>query len=109
MKRYVREIRECYEQGQELKSTVTKKVLQTAMDVCQRRTRDLNELIDDPSSSEQPTVSEQEWRTLARDELNEQSLAQKKHMEWCQRNDVAVPEPKKKKKKKKAKKKLVQE
>jgi len=49
VKRFVRELREsaAVEEG-EIKTTVKEKVLKIAMKVCERRLKDLNELIDDP-------------------------------------------------------------
>lgn len=48
LKRYVRELRQAFDQGGSLVSSVPKKVLQTAIDVTARRVRDLDEMIDDP-------------------------------------------------------------
>jgi hypothetical protein len=43
------------------------------MTVCERRLKDLNEMIDDPKAFEM-LVSPQEWLILGADELNEKKL-----------------------------------
>lgn len=59
LKTYIREVRECYEaleaDGNEQNATISapsisKKVLATSIAVCTKRTRDLNDLIDDPNA-----------------------------------------------------------
>lgn len=64
LKRYIRELREsaAVEDG-EIKTGVKDKVIKVAMKVCERRLKDLNELIDDPSGFEL-LVSPDEWRIL---------------------------------------------
>jgi len=52
-----------------------------AIKVCERRLKDLDELIDDPKAF-QDLVSPEEWRILGADELNEKKLANKKHEKW---------------------------
>lgn len=98
LKTYLREVREAYENGQSLTSTtVDKKLLQTAVDVSFRRVRDLDDLIDDPTAFG-ALVSDAEWKILAADELTEESLAAKKHVDWMKKNDTKMAVKKKKKK-----------
>ena len=82
MKTYVREMRQCHEQLVELgtdesseivSESVDEKVLKVASSVCEKRTRDLNALIDDPEGFEQ-LVSEEEWFILGANELNHDDL-----------------------------------
>jgi len=49
-------------------------------------------------------VTDEEWKILGADELNIETLAQKKHEEWMNKNDV-LHNGKKKEEKKKEKKK----
>jgi tubulin monoglycylase TTLL3/8 len=79
--------------------TVDKKLLQTACDVSFRRVRDLDDLIDDPTAFG-ALVSDAEWKILAADELTEESLAAKKHVDWMNKNDTKMAIKKKKKKRK---------
>jgi len=74
LKIYAREIREAFESGGALTSTVNKEVLRVALEVSQRRVRDLDDLIDDPTAFGQ-IVSDAEWKILGADELTEESLA----------------------------------
>lgn len=53
---------------------MSKEVLQVALDVCKKRVRDLDELIDDPDAFNQ-LVSDAEWKILGADEMNEETLA----------------------------------
>lgn len=75
VKRFVRELRESAnsEEG-EIKTTVKDKVLKTSIKICQRRLKDLNEMIDDPTAFEY-MVTPEEWRIIGADELNEKKLA----------------------------------
>lgn len=99
LKIFLREIRECFEQGKKLESkTVGKELLQVALDVSLRRVRDLDDLIDDPSAFE-ALVSDAEWKLLGADELTLESLAAKKHMAWFNKNQKANVSKKKKKRK----------
>jgi hypothetical protein len=51
LKIYIREIRDCFENDKPLVSaSVGKDLLKVAMDVSQRRVRDLDDLIDDPTA-----------------------------------------------------------
>ena len=74
IKKYIAQLREsaASEEG-EIKTTVKDKVIKLAMKVCERRLKDLNELIDDPTGFEM-LVSPEEWRILGADELNEKKL-----------------------------------
>jgi len=53
--------------------SVSKIVLKVSQNVCEKRNRDLDELIDDPRGFE-PLVSDAEWDVLAADELDFDSL-----------------------------------
>jgi hypothetical protein len=87
--------------------------------VCEKRLRDLDDLIDDPSAFTE-LVTDEEWRVLGADELTMETLAQKKHEDWMNKNEVmqaekrkqekiAAEKERKKKKKKKAVKKAEEE
>jgi hypothetical protein len=52
-------------------------------------------------------VSEAEWKILSKDELTEESLAQKKHQDWMKKNDAMIIAKKKKKSRVKKAKKIV--
>lgn len=70
LKKYVREMREGYQasQTEELKSkTCTDKIYKVALKVCKQRTRDLDDLIDDPNGFES-LVTDAEWEILSTDE-----------------------------------------
>lgn len=91
-------------------------VLKVAIRVCEKRLRELDDLIDDPSAF-QELVTDEEWRILGADELNMETLAQKKHEDWLAKNEVMQAEKRKQekakeekeRKKKKKKKKVVEE
>lgn len=68
--------------------------------MCSNRTRDLDELIDDPNGFE-ALVNDNDWKILGADELSEEALAQKKHTDWMKKIAKASQEEKKPKKKKK--------
>lgn len=53
--------------------TVTNKIYKVAMKVCKQRTRDLDDLIDDPNGFE-ALVSDKDWAILSQDEHSEESL-----------------------------------
>ena len=102
LKKYIRELRESAssEEG-EIKTTVKERVLKLSIKVTERRLKDLNELIDDPTAFEM-LVSPEEWKILGSDELNEKKFQQKKHEDWLKQQNMPLPpKPKKKKKKKK--------
>jgi hypothetical protein len=73
------------------------KLLKVAIKVCSKRTRELDELIDDPNGFEN-LVSDAEWKILAADEMTEEDLANKKHSDWIKKNDMKHNKPKKGKK-----------
>ena len=86
LKKFVRELRESAraaadaagdqdEEGAEIeiKTSVKEKVLKLSIKVCERRLKDLNEMIDDPKAFTH-LVSPEEWRILGADELNEKKL-----------------------------------
>lgn len=102
LKKYIRELRASAQSEEgEIKTTVKEKVLKIAIKVVERRLRDLDQLIDDPSAFEL-LVSPEEWKTLGQDELNEKKLQKKRHEDWLKQQNMALPpKPKKKKKKKK--------
>lgn len=95
MKIYVREMREAFAASgnsstEEITSaTVSDKIYKVAMKVCQQRTRDLDDLIDDPNGFE-ALVSDAEWQILSQDEHSEESLAAKKHKVWMKKQNEQV-------------------
>ena len=100
-------MREAFAAGkEEIKSaTVSDKVLKVALKVSVQRTRDLDDLIDDPNGFE-ALVNDQEWAILSQDEHSEVSLAAKKHDVWMKKQQesaesMAAKNDKKKPKKKK--------
>jgi len=101
IKKYIAQLREsaASEEG-EIKTTVKDKVIKLAMKVCERRLKDLNELIDDPTGFEM-LVSPEEWRILGADELNEKKLQKQKHENWLKQMNMPLPPKSKKKKKRK--------
>lgn len=99
LKRYVRQLREAFDENPngELKSEVTKKILRISMTVCERRGKDLDEMIDDPNAFGQ-MVTDAEWKVLGADELNEETLAEKKHKTWMKKSGAEVPKSRQRKK-----------
>jgi len=74
LKKYIRELRDSAEsEDGEITTLVKEKVIKTSIKVCQRRLKDLNEMIDDPTAFEH-LVSPEEWKILGADELNEKKL-----------------------------------
>lgn len=86
------------------KTTITDKLLKVAMKVCDKRLRELDDLIDDPSAFID-LVTEDEWKILGADELNIDTLAKKKHDEWLSKNEVMQAEKRKQEQSQKTKKK----
>jgi len=90
LKIYVREMREAFaasgnSMSEEIKShTVSEKIYKIVMKICKNRTRDLDDLIDDPDGFE-ALVNDKEWQILSHDEHSEVSLAEKKHNEWMKK------------------------
>lgn len=75
-------------------STVTDKILKVALRVCEKRLRELDELIDDPNAFSS-LVTEEEWAILGADEHNPESLAKQKHENWLAKNEVMQQEKRK--------------
>jgi len=71
LKIYVREMRESQGSG---KSSVDDKVLKVALRVCDKRLRELDEMIDDPTAFTE-LVTDEEWKILGADELTMETLA----------------------------------
>lgn len=90
LKIYLREMREAFIKSgnsmtEDIKSaTVTDKIFKVAMKVCKNRTRDLDDLIDDPNGFDS-LVSEKEWLVLSQDEHSDITLAAKKHTDWIKK------------------------
>jgi hypothetical protein len=100
----MREVRENFESGGNTNAnTVDEELIACALNVCQKRVRDLDELIDDPTAFG-ALVSDQEWDILRADELTQEALALKKHENWIKKNEPKVAQKTKKKKKRVAKK-----
>ena len=78
-------------------ASVTDRVLKVAMKVCEKRLKDLDDLIDDPSAFAE-LVTDEEWKVLGEDELTVETLAQKKHEDWLSKNEVMQAEKKKQEK-----------
>ena len=118
LKRFVRELREsaqaaadaANQEGEdgneeeqkeiEIKTSVKEKVVKLAIKVCERRLKDLNEMIDDPKAFTH-LVSPEEWKILGADELNEKKLQKQKHEKRLQSLNMPLPPRSKKKKKRK--------
>ena len=64
--------------------SVSDKVYKVAMKICKNRTRDLDDLIDDPNGFE-ALVNDKEWAILSQDEHSEVTLAEKKHTDWLKK------------------------
>lgn len=74
VKTFVRQMKESAGE----KTTVPEKTLKVALKVCEKRLKDLDDLIDDPNAFSS-LVTDEEWKVLGADELNIESLAEKKH------------------------------
>lgn len=69
---------------------------EVAISVCMKNIEDLDDIIDKKKYPK--IVTDKEWEILASDELNEESLAKKKHEEWlksidCKFGGVGVKKP----------------
>ena len=64
--------------------TVSDKIYKIAIKICRNRTRDLDDLIDDPNGFD-ALVSDKEWAILSEDEHSDRTLAEKKHSEWMKK------------------------
>jgi hypothetical protein len=67
--------------------------------VNQRRVRDLDDLIDDPTAF-QLAVSDEEWKVLGADEMTPEGLAEEKHKKWMAKQSGQTYKRKIKKKRK---------
>ena len=76
-------------------ASVNDKVLKVALRVCEKRLRELDEMIDDPTAFSE-LVTEDEWRVLGADELTVETLALKKHDDWMAKNEVMQAENRRK-------------
>ena len=87
-----------------------KRRTEVAVTVCLKDIEDVDEVIDKKKIPK--VVTDKEWEILASDELNEETLAKKKHEEWLksidckfgsglERHKLEEGDKKKKKKKKK--------
>ena len=112
LKIYVRQMRESFAASGNsmtepiISHSVNAKIYKVAMKICSNRTRDLDDLIDDPNGFE-ALVNEKEWQILSQDEFSEVTLAEKKHTDWMKKQDEITKNggvPKKSKKSKKEKK-----
>lgn len=65
-------MREAYEDDPKklVESSVDPEILETAQFVCDKRVRDLDEIIDDPNAFTQ-LVTDEEWLILGADEMNQ--------------------------------------
>lgn len=73
---------------------------EVALNVCERKIKDIDEIIDDENKFNLRLISKKEWDILSADELSEESLAKKKHDEWINNLDKNKEKPVKVKKKK---------
>lgn len=69
---------------------------EVALSVCMKNIEDLDDIIDKKKYPK--IVTDKEWEILASDELNEESLAKKKHEEWlksidCKFGGVGMKKP----------------
>lgn len=74
-----------------------------ALNVCKKNVEDIDDLIDRKKTIK--IITDKEWEILAQDELNEESLAKKKHEEWLKSIDFKYNLDSKKEKKGEKKKK----
>jgi tubulin monoglycylase TTLL3/8 len=74
VKLYVKELREAQTNGTEKVTKIPDKVLKVAFKVCEKRLKDLDDLIDDPNAFTS-LVTDEEWKILGADELNIETLA----------------------------------
>lgn len=78
---------------------IDEKVLKTAMNICERRSLSLDEIIDMKDFPEQ-LVEDQEWDIIGKDELDEKQLQKQKHSDWMKKMDCKITrlyiDPKKK-------------
>lgn len=76
--------------------------VEVAINVCMRRLKNLDDIIDDPSGNIWELVTEKEWKILSEDSMSLEELKKMKHEKWIQKLDKEYnQQPKKKNKKKK--------
>ncbi|KRX01880.1 hypothetical protein PPERSA_05719 [Pseudocohnilembus persalinus] len=73
-----------------------------ALLVCQRKIRDLDDIIDDQNPH--CLINQKEWEILSKDELKSETLAVKKHQAWLEKIGQSNAQKPKKQKQKKTKK-----
>lgn len=78
--------------------------VETALNVCTRRMRNLDEIIDDPGNHIWELVTDKEWEVLSEDSMSLEELKKIKHENWIQKLDKEYNKQKKPKSKKKKKK-----
>ncbi|KAL4480394.1 hypothetical protein ABPG74_020910 [Tetrahymena malaccensis] len=93
LKRYMRMY---FEKDQDIEKIKKQAVI--AFNVCERKMKELDEIIDDPNSIQ--LITKKEWNILSADELTEEKLAQKKYEQWLERIEGKNKQKPKKKKKK---------
>eukprot|EP00357_Protocruzia_adherens_P000980 CAMPEP_0115047060 /NCGR_PEP_ID=MMETSP0216-20121206/49101_1 /TAXON_ID=223996 /ORGANISM="Protocruzia adherens, Strain Boccale" /LENGTH=963 /DNA_ID=CAMNT_0002430223 /DNA_START=247 /DNA_END=3138 /DNA_ORIENTATION=- len=74
--------------------------VKVALNVCERRLKDLDDIIDDWAFDNDIMVTKEEWDILAADELNEKTLALRKHANWLKKLDVKFNKKKQKRRRK---------
>jgi len=84
--------------GGKIESVGEEKLL-VALNICERRLKDLDDILDD-HKAEITLVSPEEWEVLGSDEITPEELSKKKHGEWYKRILKKYNRPKKKKSKK---------
>eukprot|EP01022_Parablepharisma_sp_SALTPOND_P001103 TRINITY_DN1055_c0_g1_i2.p2 TRINITY_DN1055_c0_g1~~TRINITY_DN1055_c0_g1_i2.p2 ORF type:complete len:1006 (+),score=166.16 TRINITY_DN1055_c0_g1_i2:6008-9025(+) len=65
-------------------STIGEERLVIALNICEKRLRDIDDILDEPSP-DLALVAEEEWEILGNDELSPEALAKKKHEAWFKR------------------------
>ena len=69
------------------------KVVCVALRVCNRRLKDLDDLIDDPNIQNFTLVTDEEWTILASDEMTTEELQRRKHEDWMVKNEMSQKQP----------------
>lgn len=99
-------LKDFYISGFKIQAVGEEKLL-VALNICERRLRDLDELLDE-SNPELSQVTPEEWEIIGTDELTPEMLAKKKHEAWFKRM-MRKFDPNKKRKASKKKKEKVEE
>ena len=81
---------------------IEENVVMVALNVCRRRIKDLDDLIDDPNIQNFTLITPEEWEILSADEMSLEELQKKKHEDWLTRNEMKPEAVKPKKKRKKS-------